>query len=451
MTNGGDSTIPLATLLKLAAPASLELPVCHLEVVQGAGTGTAIGPLDKVTLIGRESWCDLAVDDPAASSRHCEVRLGPEGARLLDRRSTNGTFLGSNRVVELYLEDGDRFRIGQSAIVFHRPSGTRSVDVTPVDITGTVLGRSEAMLEVLDLLKRVASRKVPLLLTGETGTGKTCVARALHQASGRENFVQVNCGALPEGLIESELFGHERGAFTGADHRRTGLFEEANGGTIFLDEIGELPLHLQPRLLTVLEEGSIRRVGSSRAIDVDFRLVAATNLSLEQAVEEGRFREDLYYRLNVVPVELPPLRKRTEDIPLLAQFLLARAAAEADSPAARLDEDALQALVGHGWPGNVRELDNVIRRAVALTDSESITAADLKMGPLRSSPAEAGFDRSLPFHEYKQQVMEHHEREYIEEALTAANGNVSEAARNSGLSRQHLFSLLKRYRLREQD
>lgn len=449
MTSGGDSTIPLATLLKLAAPSSVELPVCHLEVVEGNGAGTAIGPLDKVTLIGRESWCDLAIDDAAASSRHCEVRLEPQGARLLDRRSTNGTFMEQNRVVEIYLEDGDRFRIGRSAIVFHRPTGSRSVDVTPVDITGTVLGRSEAMLEVLDLIRRVAARKVPLLLTGETGTGKTCVARALHQASGRQNFVQVNCGALPEGLIESELFGHERGAFTGADARRTGLFEEANGGTIFLDEIGELPLHLQPRLLTVLEEGAIRRVGSSRAIDVDFRLVAATNLSLEQAVQNGRFREDLYYRLNVVPVELPPLRKRPEDIPLLAQFLLVRAAAEADSPAMRLDGDALGVLAGHSWPGNVRELDNVIRRAVALTDGESITGDDLLIGPLRRPSTDGGFDRSLPFHEYKQQVMEHHEREYIEEALSAANGNVSEAARNTGLSRQHLFSLLKRYGLRD--
>ncbi len=451
MSKPAGSTLPLSTLLKLAAPASVELPVCHLEVTAGTERGRAVGPLDKVTLIGRESWCDVVLDDPAVSARHCEVRLERGAVRLRDRGSTNGTFLGPHRVVEALLEDGQRFRVGQTTFTLHRAAESRAVDVSPMDPTGTVLGRSEPMLEVLDILHRVAGRKVPVLLTGETGTGKTCVARALHQASGRASFVQVNCGALPEGLIESELFGHERGAFTGADARRVGLFEAADGGTIFLDEIGELPLNLQPRLLTVLEESEVRRVGSSAPISVDFRLVAATNRSLEAAVEEGSFREDLYYRLSVVQLELPPLRRRLGDLPLLAEFLLARDAAETGAPAQGFSADAMDALRRHDWPGNVRELDNVIRRAVALSDAEELATGDLRLAPVarRGTPGE--FDTSRPFRDFKQAVLDHYERAYLDQVMGDTHGNVSEAARRSGLSRQHLFTLLKRHGLRGSD
>jgi len=450
MTENAGETIPLSTLLKLAAPASVDLPMCHLEVTAGPALGKTIGPLEKVTLIGREGWCDLAIDDPALSARHCEIRLEAGAARLVDRRSTNGTFLDEHRVVEAFLEDGDTIRIGQTTIVVHRLGESHAVDVTPVDITGTVLGRSEAMLQVLDLVRRIAERKVPVLISGETGTGKTCVAKAMHQASQRANFVQVNCGALPAGLIESELFGHVKGAFTGADRPRIGLFEAAAGGTIFLDEIGELPLSLQPRLLTVLEEGEVRRVGSSTGTMVDFRLIAASNRNLEQMVEQGLFREDLYYRLSVVQVELQPLRRRLEDVPLLAQFFLARSAAESGSPARQLEGAALGVLTAHDWPGNVRELDNVIRRAVALADGELIVAADLVVGPLSRRTGGVEFDTGRPFRDYKTAVLEHYEKRYLEEVLEAARGNVSEAARRSGISRQHLFTLLKRYGLRDE-
>ncbi len=449
MTSDAGKTIPVSALLRIAAPASVELPTCHLEVVEGPGTGRAFGPLGKVTLIGREAWCDVSLDEPEVSARHCEVRLEPGAVRLRDRRSTNGTWLGPHRIGDVWLADGDRFRVGRSVIAAHVAGDSRAVDVSPMDITGTVLGRSEPMLEVLDLLRRVANRKVHVLITGETGTGKTCVARALHQASGRGSFVQVNCGALPEGLIESELFGHERGAFTGADGRRTGLFEAADGGTIFLDEIAELPLHLQPRLLTVLEDQSIRRVGSSVDVKVDFRLVAATNRDLERAVERGDFRSDLYYRLSVVQVELPPLRRRREDLSLLAEYLLARAAAESGMTTPRLAPEALDHLAAHDWPGNVRELDNTIRRAVALTDEDVLAADDLRFVRMGRAQAAGEFDSSLPFREFKEQVLEHHEKAYIGELIEACGGNVSEAARRSGLSRQHLFTLLKKYGLRE--
>jgi DNA-binding NtrC family response regulator len=449
MTREAGKTIPVSALLKIAAPASVELPTCHLEVVEGPGAGRAFGPLGKVTLIGREGWCDVALDAPEVSARHCEVRLEPGAVRLKDRRSTNGTWLGTHRIGEAWLADGDRFRVGRSVIAAHVAGDSRAVDVSPMDITGTVLGRSEPMLEVLDLLRRVAGRKVHVLITGETGTGKTCVARALHQASGRGSFVKVNCGALPEGLIESELFGHERGAFTGADGRRVGLFEAADAGTIFLDEIAELPLHLQPRLLTVLEDQCIRRVGSSTDVKVDFRLVAATNRDLERAAERGEFRRDLYYRLTVVEVELPPLRQRLEDLPLLAEYLFARALAEGGMPSCRLSPDALDHLVAHDWPGNVRELDNTIRRAVALAEGDVLGPDDLRVARTLRAQRAGEFDSSLPFREFKEQVLEYHEKAYIAELIEACTGNVSEAARRSGLSRQHLFTLLKKYGLRD--
>jgi DNA-binding NtrC family response regulator len=444
-------TLPLSTLLKLAAPESLELPICHLQITAGEDRGRTIGPLDKLTLIGREAWCDVVLDDPAVSGRHCEVRLERGAVRLRDRGATNGTFAGPHRVIEVFLEDGHTFRVGQTTFTLRRADESRSVDVSPMDPTGTVLGRSEAMLEVLDVLQRIAGRRVPVLLTGETGTGKTCVARALHAASGRSSFVQVNCGALPEGLIESELFGHEKGAFTGADARRVGLFEAADGGTIFLDEIGDLPLHLQPRLLTVLEDSCVRPVGSSASIPVDFRLVAATHRSLEQAVADGAFREDLYYRLSVVPLELPPLRRRAEDLPLLAEFLLARAAAESGDAPLHFDPDAIEALRRHDWPGNVRELDNVIRRAVALAEGAAIGAEALRPAPVARRDEAGVFDTRQPFRDYKQAVLDHHERRYLDDLMAAAGGSVSAAARRSGLSRQHVFTMLKRHGLRGTD
>ena len=448
MTQDTGSTLPVSTLLKIAAPASLELPTCHLEVVEGPGQGAAVGPLGKVTFIGREAWCDLVLDGPEISASHCEVRIEAGVVRLQDRKSTNGTWLGGHRVADVYLVDGDRFRVGRSVIALRGSTEPRVIDVSPMDITGTVLGRSEPMLEVLGLLARVAARPVPVLITGETGTGKTCVARALHQASGRGRFVKVDCGALPENLIESELFGHERGAFTGADGRRIGLFEEAHGGTVFLDEIGEFPLHLQTRLLAVLEDRTLRRVGSSETVAVDFRLVAATNRNIERTVEAGEFREDLYYRLGVVRVELPALRRRREDVPLLAQFLLARATVETASPARKLSDDAVEALLQHDWPGNVRELDNIIRRAVALAEQEVIGVEDLVFAPPMRRSDRGDFDTSQPFRDYKQQVLDHYESAYLAELLDATRGNVSEAARRSGLSRQHLFTLIKRYGLR---
>jgi len=451
MSQQAGSTLPVSTLLKIVAPQTLDLPRCHLLVVEGPAQGEEIGPLGKVTLIGREDWCDLVLEQQDVSARHCEIRLEPGTVRLRDRRSTNGTWLDSHRVVEAYLVDGNRFRVGQNLIALRCESTSRTVDVSPVDITGTVLGRSEPMLEVLDLLSRVAARKVPVLITGETGTGKTCVAKAIHQASRRGSFVKVNCGALPEGLIESELFGHERGAFTGAEARRIGLFEAASGGTIFLDEIAELPLHLQPRLLTVLEEQSVRRVGSSEDIAVDFRLLAASNRNLERAVETGEFREDLYYRLHVVRVDLPPLRRRMEDLPLLAEYLLARATVESGSPVRRLAADAMEVLRSHDWPGNVRELDNAIRRGVALAESEILDGNDLHLMRLSRRSESGEFDTSLPFREYKQRVLDHFEREYLADLLGGARGNVSEAARRSGISRQHLFTLLKKHGLRGDD
>jgi DNA-binding NtrC family response regulator len=322
--------------------------------------------------------------------------------------------------------------------------------VVPPLLPGFV-GRSAAMQQVFRLLERAARSVHPILVTGESGTGKELVARAAHRLSGRGTFVPVNCGALPEHLLESELFGHEKGAFTGADRARDGLFQVAGGGTLFLDEIGELPLALQPKLLRALESGEVRRVGATQPVSVDVRVVAATNRDLEADMQAGRFREDLYWRLNVLAVHLPPLRERLEDLPDLAAQLLARAQQEgrrgavpggtAASPL-RLAPEVLEAFRAYPWPGNVRELRNVLARAVTLATGDVITLDDLPPR-LREAPdlerqIAAAARQGLPLRDV--------ERAYILEVLRSVQGNRSRAAVLLGLDRKTLYRRLEEYR-----
>lgn len=239
----------------------------------------------------------------------------------------------------------------------------------------TFISKSEVMRPIMGILDRVASLDTTVLVTGESGTGKELIMRMIHNRSPRSGgpFIAINCGALPETLLESELFGYEKGAFTGADSRKMGLFEAAFGGTLFLDEIGELPLHMQVKLLRVLQERTVRRVGSKEEIPIDIRVVAATNLNLKKEVEEGKFREDLYYRINVIPIELPPLRKRIEDIPLLARFFLKKYCQQFDEPIKELDKNVMKSFYSYRWPGNIRELENTIERLVALSPGAIIS------------------------------------------------------------------------------
>jgi DNA-binding NtrC family response regulator len=308
------------------------------------------------------------------------------------------------------------------------------------------LGESPAMQQVYSIIERVAVSSVDVLVTGETGTGKELVARAIHKRSRRSTgpFVPVDCGAIPDALMESELFGHERGAFTGADARRMGLVEFADGGTLFLDEIGELPLPLQAKLLRVLQERRVRRVGARQENAVDVRVVAATSRNIDQMVERGEFRRDLFYRINVVRIDLPALRSRGDDIGLLAEFFANRAAQEMGRTVGGLSTDVYQILKSYHWPGNVRELQNVVRRAIAMTRSPVAGVDDLPdeivAAAGRAAGAEAG---AVGFFAQRAEHVARFEKQYLSDLLGRHLGDVSAAAREARLPRGTLYRLMK--------
>jgi two-component system response regulator HydG len=306
-----------------------------------------------------------------------------------------------------------------------------------------IVGRSAALRELLDRVVRVAPTDATVLITGESGTGKELIARALHVCSRRSDkpFVAVNCAAITETLLESELFGHAKGAFTGAVRARRGLFEEASGGTLFIDEIGETAPGFQVKLLRAIQEGEIRRVGESAAMQVDVRVIAATNQDLKQAVQQRRFREDLYYRLNVVPLRVPPLRERLEDVPLLAGHFLERYAKRSGARRT-LSPDALEKLVAHDWPGNVRELENMIEQAAALSMSTEIGPADIAFDapPRAAGPAPARADAVRTLAE----AVDDAERQAISEALTRRQGDLGQVARDLEVSSTTLWRKMKR-------
>jgi DNA-binding NtrC family response regulator len=318
-----------------------------------------------------------------------------------------------------------------------------------------LVGKSARMRDVYTLLEQASRLDITVLLAGETGTGKELAARAVHYHSARKDrrFVPVNCGALPAELVESELFGHARGAFTGAAGMKRGLFEEAEGGTIFLDEIGELPLPVQVKLNRVLQEREARRVGDTTPIKVNVRVIAATHRDLKAEVQAGRFREDLYYRLNVFPVVLPPLRERREDIPLLASHFLEKHAQVLGRPLTGLDPDALRALTGYPWPGNVRELENAVERAVAVAQGQAIQLrdlpADVKGSQEGAIPAEQL--ARMPYREAVDLARDRVTRDYLVALLRELDGNVTRAAERAGLARESLHRLLKRHGVRSDD
>lgn len=303
-------------------------------------------------------------------------------------------------------------------------------------VQGDLFGKSPKAREVLQMLERVSATTATVLVAGESGTGKEVAAQRIHSLSGRKGrFVPVNCSAIPEGLIESELFGHLKGSFTGATTDKPGLFEEASGGTLFLDEIGELPMSLQPKLLRALQEGKVKRVGSTREIDVDARIISATNRDLLEAVKEGRFREDLYYRLNVLSIELPPLRQRREDVPLLANHFFEKYRAQFKREIRAISPEFLAALEGYPFPGNIRELENIIERAVALETSDLLTVQGLPR-QLVEAPAKAvqGADRLSADGMNLDEFMRATELSYINQALELTGGNKTKAAELLGMS-----------------
>ncbi len=314
-----------------------------------------------------------------------------------------------------------------------------------------MIGTTPQMREVLRLVDKVASSPTTVLVTGESGTGKELVARAIHERSDRADkpFIQVNCGAIPETLFEAELFGYEKGAFTGAVTNKPGRFELAHKGTLFLDEVGELPRDLQVKLLRALQERRIDRVGGVQPIEIDVRVVAATNVDLKKAVETGKFRNDLYYRLSVFPIHLSPLRERVDDIPLLVEHFLRQFAHRLGKSVGRVSPEALAALLEHPWPGNIRELENLVERAVLLTESDTLTLADLPTLEGSSAPGEGAELDALDLKEYVRVHLARLERTRIQRVLEAEDGNVTRAARRLGISRKSLQTKMKEYGLRD--
>ena len=303
-----------------------------------------------------------------------------------------------------------------------------------------IIGRSDAMKEIFSTIARVAPSRATVLLCGESGVGKDMIARSLHFHSPRRDkaFVKIDCTAIPENLMESELFGYEKGAFTGAQQTKPGKFEQADGGTAFLDEIGDVPASIQVKLLRVLQDREFERLGSNKVRQIDVRILAATNVDLRAALEQGSFREDLYYRLNVVPINIPPLRERKEDVPFLAKHFLDRFASESARTGVTLTQDGLDRLLSYHWPGNVRELENVIERSLLLSNNDTLKAADIKLDMAPRPKAAAGDAPFVP----DGMTLDEYEQAIIREAMRRANGNKSQAARILGLTRNAL-----RYRL----
>jgi transcriptional regulator with GAF, ATPase, and Fis domain len=430
-------------------PARMELPGVGLVVIDGVDRGRSVRLAHGVARIGSAPSSTLQLGDPTVSRLHCEVAVR-DRIMIRDCGSTNGTFVDGVRVLEAQLTAGAMLRVGATTLRVDLLDEPGFVELSARSSFGELIGASPEMRGVYAVLEKVAGSDATVLIEGETGTGKELAARALHDASGRAAgpFIAVDCGAIPENLIESELFGHVRGAFTGASADRRGAFEEAHGGTLFFDEIGELPLGLQPKLLRALETREVRRVGASRAHPVDVRVVAATNRSLARSVNTGTFREDLYYRLAVIEIEMPPLRARREDIPALARHFHERFSGSSDA----LPEGLANALCQRAWPGNVRELRNFVQRAVSLGWQPPAEPADAGGAGSRPLPdPQALVPLELPLKEARLAWMEQFESVYVRALLEKTGGNVTRAAALAGVNRRFLQRLMARLGIRSRD
>jgi DNA-binding NtrC family response regulator len=385
--------------------------------------------------IGSAATNDIVIEkDPHVSSHHCIIRCEGGKFMLEDKNSTNGTFLNNKKIAAAVLPQKGRLTIGKTEIKFAIKAEKERLEPAKETSLGPLIGSSKAMRELFSLIERVAPSNATVCITGESGTGKELIARFIHETSerSRKPFIAINCGSIPASLIESELFGHEKGSFTSATGQHKGVFEQADKGSLFLDEIGEMPLDLQTRLLRVLETSQIRRVGGREDILVNTRIIAATNHDLKNLVKSGKFREDLFYRLYVVPIHLPPLRNRKDDIPLIAEHFLTSLAPNGRKK--NLSTGAINKLLAYDWPGNVRELKNTIQRSLLLAKGEMIIKEDIVFCEMGSGETE---HLALGDQEYKSAM----------NALKRANGNVSEAARVLKVSRTTLAYMIKRFKI----
>lgn len=427
----------------------------RLKVVQGPDEGHTLDFGQRRVTIGTSPDADFVVNDPAVSRVHAQIEADGGGYHLVDKGSKNGVWLdeGGWRVKDAYLSPGAVFHVGQSHISFEVLTDEVDIHFSPRNRFGSLLGQSREMRAIFALLERVAPTDATVLIEGESGTGKELVAKAIHDHSKRKDgpFVVFDCSAVARDLIESELFGHKKGAFTGATTNRKGAFEEAHGGTLFLDELGELDLDLQPKLLRALESRTVKAVGGSASVSVDVRIVAATNRNLIHEVREGNFRQDLYYRFEIIKVKMPPLRDRQEDIPLLIEHFLAAAVEKTGREGLNISYKTMEKLKRHQWPGNVRELRNFVSRASLLADTDRIETRYLNFQTRqRVAPAveESGdilrFQTDIPFKEAKNSLLEVFETRYWSRLLEQTDGNVSKAARIAGMHRKSVAYILKR-------
>jgi len=440
---------------------SARLRRCRIEVLTGPDAGLIRDVEAPVIRIGARRGNDVQLSDSKVSGLHCEIRLDDRGYRLRDLDSTNGTYVSSLRINDVYIVAGSQIALGGTRLKFDPLGESVEIELADTDRYGSMIGRSVKMRELFARLEKLARTDTTVLVTGETGAGKELVAEALHDNSPREKgpFVVLDCGSIPPNLIESELFGHERGAFTGATGSYAGAFEHANDNTVFLDEIGELPLNMQPKLLRVLERKEVRRVGGAKTIEVDVRIVAATNRDLGVEVNRGRFREDLYYRLAVARVHVPPLRDRKDDLPLLIDHILATTPG---GESAQIAQETIDLMMKHDWPGNVRELRNVIERAVLLAESPenedslrrapapvprsepSVTVTPSQTATSTDAQMTVPVDVTIPFKMAKQNVISEFERRYISRLLAQHDGNISVVARAAGIDRMSIHKMLHR-------
>jgi DNA-binding NtrC family response regulator len=426
----------------------------RLRVVDGPDRGKAHVATGAEMTVGTASGNDLVVTDPTVSRHHGLIEATPQGFLLRDLDSTNGCTLAGYKVGWAYLKSGAVIGMGATLFRFDALEEELREPLSEEDRFGRLVGSSLAMRRIFAVLPRIAASDSTVLIEGETGTGKGLLAEDLHGASPRAGgpFVVIDCGAIPPNLIESELFGHARGAFTGAHAARIGAFEAAQGGTVFLDEIGELPLAMQPNLLRALEERVIRRVGTVEPIRLDVRILAATNKDLRDAVNRRTFRSDLYYRLNVVRVSLPPLRDRVEDIPVLITRFYEQLTGQGEGPPRPLGpspirlEELIAALSPYSFPGNVRELRSAVERALLMGDPAAFDEPVSTEAPFDAGGAADVFDPTLSFRAAKERAVARWERWYVGELMRWAEGNLSRAAREARMDRTHLREMLQRYR-----
>ena len=415
----------------------------RLSVLHGPDAGLEVAVPAIGVVIGADPSADVVLADEAVSRRHCSLVPKGEGFEVMDLGSRNGTLLDGVSIQKAVVPVGAVLRVGSSLIQL--VPGDEAVLIPPSARAsfGALVGGSLAMRQVYAVLERASLSNAPILLLGESGTGKELAARAVHAHSPRRGgpFAGFACGASTESLIESDLFGHMKGAFTGAQSDRPGAFELAHGGTLFLDEIGDLPINLQPKLLRMLESGEVTPLGGRKPTRYDVRVVAATHRDLSEEVSRGGFRGDLYYRLAVVEVHLPPLRQRLEDVEDLVKVLLAREG----RPEVEVRSENLDRLLAYHFPGNVRELRNIVTRAVALSPPETRFSAMpiLLAGSTAKRDTEWVARADRPFSEAKAELVARFERDYLKDLLLRAGNNISQAARISGIDRKHLYRLLE--------